>query len=282
MKLQPTMADSVFIGDKVVDVCGAVGVYCKAMSTGTVPMIEERYPFSRHMECVLCIMGEKRKLLHYTAKKMSINHIVLENNGSTANPANMADELVDHGYSVDVIDFNGSVSDAIRQAGVIYSRDKLAEKRAAQYEKELEEAQSLMPRDLNKKVLVLMGLSHKNYDRSFLMVENSGGDADELVLKPTGCVSVGDNVATGDTVGLGFTVVDSLEGLDVAAPDVIALLGDAYVPQLTLKKMIAADPDLLKVPAFANQAIFVLPDCSSGAPVKIPGAMLRWAEALGA
>ena len=280
MKQQPTLSNSIFIGDKVVDVCSAIGVYCKAMSTSTVPMIEERYPFSKQMECTLCIMGEKRKLLYYTAKKLNINHIVLEENASKPNPAAMADELTALGYTVDIINFNGPLQEAIRQAGAIFGREKIAEQRASQYEKEMAKALPLMPQALNKRVLVLMGLSHKYLDNTYLLVETSGGDADKLILKPTGCFSVGDELAKGDKDGLGVTVIDNLSCLGAANPDIIALLGDPYIPQLAIKRQLAATPKLAEIPAIANQSIFHLPDCSPGAPVNIPNVMRRWAEAL--
>lgn len=282
MKQQPTLVDSIFIGDRVVDVCGAIGVYCKAMVTGTVPMIEERYPFSRQLECVLCIMGEKRSCLYHAAKSLNTGHIVLENSGEETNPAAMAGELRERGYSVDVIDFTGPVREALRQAGALFAREEMAEKRASRYEKELEEARAAMPRNLDMRVLVLMGLSHPRRPESYLLAELPGGDADELILKPGGCVSVGEALAENGPMGLGFAKLDGLDALAEAAPDMIALVCDASVGQQALHRALLANPALASVPALARQAIFSLPSCSQGAPVGIPGVMRRWTQALAA
>lgn len=279
MQRQPGMVDSIFIGDRVVDVCASIDIYCKAMSTGIVPMIETRYPFSLQMECTLCIMGDKRALLHRTAQKNGLTHVVLEETDSAVNPASMAEELSGQGFVVDVIDFKQGVAGAIRQAGSIFNRQKIAEKRAAQYEKELAEARGMLPRKRQLRVLVLMGLSHHKRRGDYLLVERSGGDVDASVLQPAGCVSVGDHLAQGQWADLGFTLIDTLDALDEAAPDMIALLGDTFVPQKFLQHYSATHCEST-VPALRNHAVFTLPDCSLGAPVAIPDALQRWTAAL--
>ncbi|MUM76735.1 hypothetical protein GKC30_03695 [Pseudodesulfovibrio sp. F-1] len=281
MKNMPIMVNSIFIGDKVVDVCSAIGIYCKAMSTGAVPMIETRYPFSKQMECTLCIMGQKRKLLYSTAKRLETKHIVLEKSGDSNSPSQMSQELRELGYTVDILDFTQSVSAAILQAGEIFGRKKIALERADTYEKEMTKAQDAMPKSLGKKVLVLMGLSHRKASDTYLLVENSEGDIDNLILRPAGCISSGDDLAKGDIRGMGFTVINTLEGLESVAPDVIALLGDTFVPQMAIRRLLVSNPAASHIPAIANQAVFSLPHCSPGAPVSIPESMQRWAEALG-
>lgn len=279
-KKYPEMMDSIFIGDKAVDVCGALGVYCKAMSTGQVPMIEERYPFSNQMECTHCIATAKRKLLYYTAKKMNINHIVLEKSGGEFDPADMADELRELGYQIDVLDFTESVSVAVRKAGEIFDRQRIAEKVVEKYEREMEEVQAAMPVQLGKRVLVLMGLDNHHGPDTYLLAEQPGGDVDEHILKPSGCTSVGEYVAGDGSSGLGFTVLKNLDNLYEANPDVIALLCDSFVGQTALHKALAADPKLSELPAIKNQEVFSLPLCSPGVPLELPDAMRRWIKAL--
>lgn len=280
MKKYPELANSIFIGDKVVDVCGALGVYCKAMSTGKVPMIEEKYPFSHQMECTHCIATAKRKLLYYTAKKMNVNHIVLEKSGGEFDPADMADELRELGYDVDVLDFTESVSAAVLKAGKIFDRERIAEKVVEEYERDMKEIQEAMPAELGKRVLVLMGLANFNRPDMYLLAEQPGGDVDECVLKPSGCTTVGDCVAGDGSSGLGFTVLESLDNLQEANPDVIALLCDSYVGQTFLHKALIENPKFAALPAIENQKIFTLPSCSSGAPLEIPEAIRRWIEVL--
>jgi len=280
MKMYPTLADSIFIGDRVVDVCGELGVYCKAMSTGIIPMIEEVYPFSHQMECTACIATAKRKLLYYTAKKMNVNHIVLEKSGGHLDPADMADELREQGYQIDIVDFTHSVSEAVRQAGELYDRQKLADKVIKRYESSMETALAGLPKDLDKRVLVLMGMSNFEVGAEYLLAEQSGGDVDEYILKPTGCTTVGEHVRGEGSTGLGFTVIDDLEKLGDANPDFIAFLCDSYIPQKAVHKALKANPELADVPAIRDRAFFSLPHCSSGAPLKIPDGIIRWSDAL--
>ncbi|NJB67898.1 ABC-type Fe3+-hydroxamate transport system substrate-binding protein [Desulfobaculum xiamenense] len=278
----PTLLNSIFVGDRVADVARALGCYPKAMIGGQVPMVERAYPFAEQLECILCVMGPKRKLLYKAYEKMGIEYVVLENSGDEPNPASIAPELEAKGLRARTIDFTHGIPHAIEEAGRVFGREKAAAKLLRTYEKDIATIDAPQPA-LGKRVLVLLGIANPEFSRRFLLIEAPGCHLDDVVLRPLGCENVGQPLIDPDRE-IVMEGVQTIEGpllLEKIAPDVIALTGDALTGQLAIREALARCPSLAhSVPALKNQAVYALPHCCSAEPLSHPANFGIWKEAL--
>jgi ABC-type Fe3+-hydroxamate transport system substrate-binding protein len=282
MKQGPKLLPVIFIGDRVADVARALGCYPTAMIGGQIPMIEKEFPFARQLECVLCVMGSKRKILLHAYKKMQIEYVVIENTKDSPNPASIAPELEAQGLKVAVLDFTRGMEQAIHDAGRIFNMPKKAEKVASDYKVSLEQSLANLPQ-LGKRVVTLLGISNPQRSDSFLLAETPGGYIDSAVLGPLGCINAAGPMlsSTEETVMDGIQLLRSFTGLEEANPDVIALTGDPLVGQRALRSFVQKHPETAAtIPALKKLEIYALPHCCSANPMEYPQALALWKQAL--
>ncbi len=284
MRINPQMINAVFVGDQLVDTASSLGIYSRAMSTSIIPMIETKYPCCALIECTRCVMTVKHKFFIKIVEKMAVERIVLEDNGNEAlNPASMAGDLRQKGFQVDVVDFSSGILNALAQAGRIFNREKEAQKVVLEYEKDMQAVQALMNRNLGKRVLVLLGITNPHYKDGCLLVEDPDTDVDKKILSPLGCINVGNycmKTSENCPQDTPIRLIDSLEGIQEAAPDIIALTGDPSPAMLALNLFVNTSRDADNVPAIRSQAIFTLPNCNPGEPLSQPKIQKLWCDAL--
>lgn len=284
MKRGPSLLNTIFVGDRVADVARSLGCYPKAMVGGQVPMIETEYPFVCQLDCVLCIMGAKRKMLLNAYRKMDIDYVVLERTGGDPDPSGMAAELEAEGLAVRVLDFTRGLEHAIAEAGGIFGREKEAVKVAAEYGRQLEAAQANLPRP-GKRVLVLLGISRPGAgaQERYLLAETPGGFVDTALLAPLGCENVAGPLLspTEETVMGGIQLLREFKGLEEANPDAIALTGDPLVGLLALRDFAREHPgQAARIPALRDHAVYALPHCCDANPMSYPHSLALWGQAL--
>jgi ABC-type Fe3+-hydroxamate transport system substrate-binding protein len=282
MSKGPTLYNSIFIDDNVADVARALGCYAKAMVGGQVPMVETAFPFAKQLECILCVMGPKRKLLYSAYRRMNISSVVIAHTDSDPNPASIAPELRENGLNVEVIDFTKGVPHAIREAGRVFEREKAAEKLAVAYERDMESVYADQPM-LGRRVLVLLGITNPQRPERYLLLETPGCYLDQSILAPLGCVNAGAAQVSPDTeiVMDGIQIIDGPLDLAAMRPDTIALTGDPLVGQRALRDAVAANPHLRDcVPALKKYEVYSLPHCCSAEPLRFPETFRLWKEAL--
>ncbi len=283
--MSPQLCNAIFIGDSVLDVGHALGVYPKALIGGQVPLSEKDFPFIKHLECILCVMGPKRKLLLKAYKSMGIERVIIENSHSDPNPAVIADALRADGLAVEILDFTQGADSLFKQAGEIFGCPELAAKVAKKHAKASEHFLQTKPQ-LNKRVVVLLGMSRFDSDEHFLLLETPNSYLDRMVLEPLACTNVGAPLMQeGAMVVLdgiqNITSITTLDALAGAKPDVIALTGDASVGLAALHQAMQHNPSLrTEVPALSEHAIFALPHCCSALPASLPHIQREWANTL--
>lgn len=280
------LCNAIFIGDSILDVGHALGCYPRGLIGGQVPITEKEFPFIRHLECVLCVMGPKRKLLLSAYEKMGIERIIIENSDSNPNPATIAYELREEGLNVEILDFTQGMESVFEQAGQLFNCPKEAEKAFKKYTiAKAEFAENVL--QLNKKVLVLLGLTRSIKEEGFLLLETPNSFLDKAILHPLGCRNVGEALLQEDAI-IALDGIQKIENINIlinglfeAKPDVIALTGVANVGLSALEQAVKQTPSLAtEVPALAQHAIYSLPHCCSSLPASLPFIQKEWAHTL--
>ncbi len=282
MSRTPELVNIAMIGDRLVTTAGELGVHPSLMATALTPMIEDRFPLSRQIECTACVMGPKQSAFLGLAKRLGITRIVLEKSPDPRlDAATIASKVEEEGFDVEVADFSGTTLQGIVDTGRILDRGKRAKKIADKYETEMGNAFDRLPDNLGKRVLILLGLPWPGKATSLLLVEEES-QADEMILTPCGCVNVGHGIPkTGDpTDDHPIRVIKNLDGLMEAAPDMIALTGDAAPGLAAIRNFVKQHPQAAQLPAIANHAVFSLPHCCEGEPLALPGTLRSWCRAL--
>lgn len=285
MRHYPTLLNAIFIGDRVLDIGHALGCYPRALIGGQVPLTDKDFPFIRHLECILCVMGPKRALLMKTYETMGIERVVIEHSDCTPDPASIADELRASGLTVDVVDFTQGMGRAFEDAGRIFGRPDEAARAARRHERDMEAMQRPVA-PLGRRVVTLLGLTNPQRNEHYLLLETPGGHLDTRILTPLGCENAGALLMdmAEEVVMEGIQRVsspDRLDRLDEAAPDAIVLTGDPLVGLMALQEAVARKPSLARsVPALAAHAVYALPHCCSALPASLPRIWTEWRNAL--
>lgn len=285
MPAKPKLINTAFIGDRLADTARALDVYPSLMATAITPMIETRFPITRQVECTSCVMGPKQSAFVSVARKMGIKKMIIERSPDPdLEPSAIAGDIKALGFEVDITDFSRGTQIGILETARALGLEKRGEKAAARYETDLDLAQKNLPRDLGKKVLSLMGMSgtYRGEWQEFLLVEERGL-FENAVLAPAGCTNVGGCIhrSGSHTDKYDIRVIESLDGLMEANPDLIALTCEAGPGLMAIRQYIASHPEAAEVPAIANHAVFNLPHCCNGSPMGLPHALERWGKAFG-
>ncbi len=275
--------NTALLGDRLVDTARFLGFHPSLMATAHTPMIEIKMPVSRQIECTACVLGAESKAFFGTAKKMGISRVLLErnNNEDEIDASKGADFIRELGFDVEIVDFTQGVENSVKETCRALGVERKAQVYIDRYNKDLEKASSLIPEKLNKRVLVLLGMTNNGFDKEFLLVEEAGG-VNDLILNPSRCLNVGEFIEPDqENKETHFIrVVEGLSGIVEAAPDMIALTCDASPGLKALNCFASKNPEILKVPAIAKQAVFSLPHCCHTEPMERPAVLEVWAEAL--
>ncbi len=271
-----------FIGDRLVDTACSLGRHPALMATALIPMIEEKFPLTRQIECTACVMDKKQDRFVRLAQKMGIERIFLEKSpDKNLNPATIAPILGQKGFSVRIADFSQGNVQGILNTGTLLELPEAAQKLAQQYKAELYAARQKLPKNTGKKILVLLGIRNPVKQTVYLLVEDHGAVNDEI-LSPAGCENVGQYIreANGITDTEEICLVHSLQGIDKARPDIIVLTGDPGAGLRAVYQHLRLNPEQKKLPVFAEHQIFSLPHCCAAEPMALPQTLCQWAEML--
>ncbi len=78
----------------------------------------------------------------------------------------------------------------------------------------------------------------------------------------------------------GKCTIRKLNTLIAAAPDAIIVTGDGFAVQKALARAVVENPDLAKVPAIKNQAVYNLPGFIQSSLIEYPSILAQWAFVL--
>jgi ABC-type Fe3+-hydroxamate transport system substrate-binding protein len=286
----PERIKAIIIGDRVVDIAYNLGVLPEAMSVrGCLwPLAKQLKTASQILGCPKCIVDKNPTIVPDTAKKRGIKRIIIEKHPNfciykpKVKPANVVPLLEGKGLTIEYVDFSQGIESAIRQTARLLNRESMAKPLIARYKKAMAKAKSILPKvRLGKQVLIINGTFQRSTGKSFLRIEATGGYSDQYLLKPLGCINVGDVLKPEDKkVNKGHFPIRKLDALAKAKPDVIVMTGNSFAVQKALSAAVKKNPALAQVPAIKDLAIYSLPFYADSSVIEYPAILRQWAAAL--
>ncbi len=275
----PRFENAIFVGDTATEALAALKIHARGLIGGDVPAFEKLHPAEKMIECVACAMGDRKGVLEAAARRLSADYILLEDNGRTElNPATMQDALARAGFSVKVLDIQGTVAEVLRRAGALFGVERDAERTIEAYEERLTFAESLPKTD--EKVLATLSVRHPLRPQTWTAVLTRNDPLTSEVIERLGAQNI--VPASAGEIIPGALGVESLGVMLHNHPDttVIALTGDAASGMSSLRRELSKDAALRDIPAIRNLRIFSLPYWSPAEITRLPEVLEIWHEAL--
>jgi hypothetical protein len=281
----------VMVGDRLVDAAFNLRVLPEGMviRKSLWPIMgDEMAHASQVLGCPNAVMNKKPKALPTFLKERGITKILVEKNAKPCLYFDLTyDKIADivkevPGVSIEYIDFDQGEVPAVKDlAAKLGLKEKGAALIAAYEAREAKTKAALPAQGLGKRVVVLSGVYSEEAGTKFTRIEAPGGYTDAYILKPLGCVNVADvMIQDPKDIDKGHVTIRDLSSLIKANPDVIAITGDAYAVQKTLSDNIKRHPELAKIPALQNGAVYSLPFYANNAVLEFPNILRQWADAL--
>lgn len=276
----PRYENAIFIGDKAVEVLGALKIFSMAIIGGTIPSIETLHPSEKPLECISCAMHNKPAILDTAVKKLNVDYVLLEDNGQDElNPASMKASFEADGVAVKVLDVVGDTATVLRRAGQLMQAERHAE-RLIDDMATRDEMISKVPVRPGIRLMSFLGMRQPVHQEGYLFHVTAGGDLHRALVERFGVVNVCPVDAAADVMPGVAEIEDFAAQLREGNPDVIAFTGEASVGMKRLRQAVKADPTLRDIPAIRDQAVFALPYyCDDMAP-RLSPIMQIWAEVL--
>ena len=287
----PERVPAVMVGDRLLDVAAALGVLPEGMSVRAYMWADaQSYKYSAQLlGCPTHILTKNASAVADFMKARGIKRLILEKSARfclyrpKSDPTRAAELVRDMpGVTVKYVDFTGGVPSAVAQAAKLLGREKRGAEVVAAYEKGMRAVEKGLPaQGLGRRVLILNGKYSPATGKCFVTMEAPSGYTDQYILKPLGCVNAGQALMT-DTMKVtkGQVSLGRLKGIAKAAPDVIAITGDAYAVQRALRDALADTPALAAMPAVQRGDIYVLPFYGDSAVLEYPQIFKQWQQAL--
>ena len=291
----PEKAKVIIIGDRVVDIAYNLGVLPEAMSVrGCMwPMAKKLKISSQILGCPRCIVL-KKETVPKACKKFGVKRLIIEKSNPYClykpdiKPENIVPLMSGTDVTIEYVDFSQGLEQAVRRTAELLDRQDKAQAVINRYHKQLASVQSELPKEKSgKRVIIFNGIYQASTGKSMLRVEAPDGYADRFVLSKLGCINVGDAFKPADgKPNKGHYMVPkkkgmlSLNPLLSADPDVIVMTGDTFAVQKALADYQAVHPEMARVKAIRNLAVYALPPYVDSGVLEYPGVLQKWAAAL--
>ncbi len=291
----PEKVKVIIIGDRVVDIAYNLGVLPEAMSVrGCMwPMAKKLKVTSQMLGCPRCIVV-KKETVPTACRKFGVKRLIIEKSDPyciykpKVKPENVVPLMSDTDVTIEYVDFSKGLEEAVRQTAEMLDRTDKAAAVIERYRKQLASAQSKLPKEkTGKRVIIFNGIYQATTGKSMLRVEAPGGYADRFLLSKLGCINAGDAFKPDDGKPTkGHYMVPkkkgilSLKPLIAADPDAIVMTGDTFAVQKAMADYRAAHPEMAKVKAIRNLAVYALPRYVDSSVLEYPVFLKKWAAAL--
>ena len=286
----PQPAAVIMIGDRLVDVAHGLGVVPAAMSVrcSLWPKCASLQTAVQVLGCPNCLTKKKAVPLLKFAEKHDIRRVLIEKSDPFCTYVpnlqleKIATFLDGKGFVIEFVDFTKGLAPAVRQAAALLNCPEKAADLLSNHEKALARVRKKMTgREYVKKVVIINGTYQEATGKAFLRIEASGGYADKFLLRPMGIENACYQMVDAEKLpSKGHIAIRKLDGLIEAAPDAIVMTGDAIAVQKALAAALAKSPDLARVPALKNHAVYSLPGYIDSSVMEYPQILRRWADVL--
>jgi len=286
----PEKADVIIIGDRLVDIAYNLGVLPAAMSVrcSLWPLCDTLKTASQVLGCPNCLQKKKAKPLISFAKANRIKKVIIEKGDPFCalvpelHPEKIAGMLEKQGLSVTIVEYSHDLTKTVNQMAALLGKKNEAQTILENYEKNLAKVmKDIEKKNFAKRVVILNGVFQASSGKSFLRVESPGGYADQFLLAALKSTNVGNEmVKSGKKPSKGHYSIRKLDSLAAAAPDAIIVTGYGFAVQKALALALVQNPDLAKVPAIKNQAVYNLPGFIQSSLIEYPSILSQWAFVL--
>nr|WP_320191804.1 cbb3-type cytochrome c oxidase subunit I [uncultured Desulfobacter sp.] len=286
----PEKADVIIIGDRLVDIAYNLGVLPAAMSVrcSLWPLCDTFKTTSQVLGCPNCLQKKKAKPLIDFANAHQIKKVIIEKGNPFCalvpklHPEKIADLLETHGLSVTIVEYSHDLNKTVNQMAGLLGKENKAQTLLDDYEQNLAKVmKNIEKKNFAKRVVVLNGVFQASSGKSFLRVESPGGYADQFLLSALKSTNVGNEMVKPEKkASKGHYSIRKLDSLVAAAPDAIIVTGDGFAVQKALSRALVQNPDLAKIPAIKNQAVYNLPGFVQSSLIEYPSILSQWAFVL--
>lgn len=288
--LVPEKTDVIIIGDRLVDIAYNLGVLPAAMSVrcSLWPLCDTLKTATQVLGCPNCLQKKKAKPLIDFAKAHQIKKVIIEKGDPFCtlvpelHPEKIADMLENHGLSVTIVEYSHDLTQTVNEMAALLGKEDKAQTLLDSYEKNMAKVmKQIEKKSFAKRVVILNGVFQASSGKSFLRVESLGGYADQFLLSVLKSTNVGNAmVKSGKKPAKGHYSIRKLDNLAAAAPDAIIITGDGFAVQKALARALVQNPDLAKIPAIKNQAVYNLPGFIQSSLIEYPSILSQWAFVL--
>jgi len=272
--------NAIFISDRITDVAYRLGVvpvaYCARCCW---PMTQKELSTVTRLGCYKCATIDS---IIKTADKHKVRLILIEDGEVTIHKNwnwtnKFLEPLKKHGYDVHTISFSKGVPQAILEIGKLLDREEKSSRVTAEYTRVLEKTmKAISASRTNKKILILQGLGRRG-----VRVEIPGGYTEEYLIKPLGCINVGNLVKGQDTkVDKGYFLLEDWQAILRANPDIIVKYGNACTVEKGLVRALRKYPELSAVTAIKKHAVYTLPSYIGSSVTQYPHILRAWFDAI--
>jgi len=286
----PEKADVIIIGDRLVDIAYNLGVLPAAMSVrcSLWPLCDTLKTSCQVLGCPNCLQKKKAKPLISFAKAHQIKTVIIEKGDPFCarvpelHPEKIAGMLENQGLSVTVVEYSHDLTKTVNQMAAILGKADKAQTLLNNYEKNLAKVmKNIEKKSFAKRVVILNGVFQSSSGKSFLRVESPGGYADQFLLAALKSTNVGNEmVKSGKKPSKGHYAIRKLDSLVAAEPDAIIVTGKGFAVQKALARALVQNPNLARVPAIKNQAVYNLPGFIQSSLIEYPSILSQWAFVL--
>ncbi len=285
------LEDTVFVGDKILDVANTLGVMPKFASArfGQWP---NSFSFeTKKLGCPNRVTRKAKDVVPKLIDEQGVKRIVVEKPKKDkgqycllvkkVDPMDIIEIVKGKDVEITVIDFSKNDRDGIIATAKYLGKEAEGKALADKYEKEMKAAkESMKSVPKGKNVVVLQGIFQKQKERLFMFAESKGFYTDMIFLEPFGANNVSDmlNVQNRDIMKGSFEVtVKDLKAMVKANPDIIIVYGNGQKQiKEALAKLAAEDPKFANIPAIKNNKIVSLPYYIGNDIEKGPAIINEW------
>ena len=279
--------DALVVGEQILDISSRLGYAPKAF-VGRYSLWDQGPKMelvSHRLGCPVKVCKKSPKTVPTALAKKNISHVIIQKSKTyclykKVAPPCVQKKLGDRSdLTIDTIDFTRGLDSAVLQVATLLGCPEKAAPLMETYEKQMAVAQKNLGRVApGKRVVILSGTFQRDTGKTFLRVEAPGGYSDKYMLAPLKAENVGLGLKVGNgKISKGHFTIRKLAPLAKINPDIIVLMGDTGAVQKALNKAVAKHPELARVKALANQAVYALPFYAHCDPLAYPAKLNKWA-----
>ncbi|MCG8639997.1 MAG: hypothetical protein MI862_09675 [Desulfobacterales bacterium] len=273
------------MGERLLDVVYHLGYAPTALVGGCGSRVAAKFEGHSVLGgCTGRMLRNEAKNLKALCRDNNIDRVISEKGikPCSGGPDKPLSELLGKKSRVTLIDFSKGLVPAIHEIAGILGCPEKGEALAATYGKAMEKALAGISKTAEPKKIVVPKGIHTASGKGFLQVEAATGPSGHALLPTLGLESAGPAMASETAkASHGFLPLHNLKKLSQVSPDVIVVMGDAFVVQRELNRWAKSDPKAAAaVPALFNHAVFTLPPADSEGALGYPGILNRWASTL--